>query len=1045
MYAFKRQKVRRVFEPLSVHPVLFSVRTTLMKPIFLIICFFLLTHVCGAQDLRIVKDNIKCAYGIKDQAGKWVIQADYIVIEQLSSGHFLMTDENGDGIVSPTGRWMIECSYDQLSLAQATNAQIGFDQGTAGLFFYARKGNRTFLLNSRGKQLVELFAKDRLEFDGFAHMLIYGGTPLTSTYLDTNGNILIDKFSGVILPFGNNDFSLYGKGIEAYSKVVTGNVRLINRKGEFPLDQQFDRAIFGANNQICFENEGKYGEMTTNGTLLIEPKYSRKEHLSSSPHIRHNWIIFNETGQFGLMKPNGTLLLQPIYDNIEFSKPNKPEDRLLIVTLDQFTGVFNSEGKEILPVVYDAVTVVYDHSIDPEGRLHFIVAKDGKYSYLCPSISSIPKTWYDEMQFIGDSYHGSLNNKLIVRQGEKFGLLNADGTTFFECKYEGRSPCTYSYERYFFWNDLEVVEYDFRVAESEPKKWEIVFKNELDIWFTHSREYVSGRLSESTGKLIQLNTIQNEIDVVGNLLVLKKVERGDWQLVHVTSKEQIVLKKVAKISSLRPKQFLITSASYKVGVMDEDGNLLIEPKYIELKQNPRSTHLWALIEHNYPSPQKWILIDEFGAQVYSDTVSTTFEVNKGDQLMTQDGKTGLFDTKALVWKIPPTYPCLVKSADDYYIAGHAKNKKGILRADGKVILPFNYSSINILTNNDWSEGKKRSLDELKIKWIARSGNKEIIVDQDGNQLTFEADTRAFKLSLLYETGTEDDPINLVELRSEPKENPAVRSKIVEPEDLSDSYFFGQRFYSNETRINHYPKITYASNQAYGSPFLTQTEAVQTQVDSIPASFKNIIFDTINALWERETAYCMRVYGLEEVTVKHENELLRELQIDCNCMHQHFGYGYGHQSDRVYYQVQSQNAQYVAIQYGIRERFNEYYMTMSQLPPPPPAPNHLNFVYRDGRAQALQLSDIFTSDSVLFQEFITALQKRDDLELDCSSTENMLQIIHESGFSLSEEGVHVFYKLNGLWDNTSIEFLIPIENLNNHAGSKWIVPILRTFD
>ena len=187
---------------------------------------------------------------------------------------------------------------------------------------------------------------------------------------------------------------------------------------------------------------------------------------------------------------------------------------------------------------------------------------------------------------------------------------------------------------------------------------------------------------------------------------------------------------------------------------------------------------------------------------------------------------------------------------------------------------------------------------------------------------------------------------------------------------------------------------------------------------------------------------MRVYGLEEVTVKHENELLGELQIDCNCLHQHFGYGYGYHSDRVYYQVQSQNTHYVTIQYGVREQFNGSYMTMSQPPPPPPAPNHLNFVYKDGRALALQLSDIFPSDSILFQEFITALQKRDDLELDCSSTENMLQIIHESGFSLSEEGVHVFYKLNGLWDNTSLEFLIPIENLASHSESAWIVPILK---
>jgi hypothetical protein len=76
-----------------------------------------------------------------------------------------------------------------------------------------------------------------------------------------------------------------------------------------------------------------------------------------------------------------------------------------------------------------------------------------------------------------------------------------------------------------------------------------------------------------------------------------------------------------------------------------------------------------------------------------------------------------------------------------------------------------------------------------------------------------------------------------------------------------------------------------------------------------------------------------------------------------------------------------------------------------------------------------------------QEFITSLKKRDDLALDCSSLENMIAMIG-GNFSLSSQGVHLYLNQNNNYSSSSVELIIPIDNLSNYSESRWVVPILK---
>ena len=104
---------------------------------------------------------------------------------------------------------------------------------------------------------------------------------------------------------------------------------------------------------------------------------------------------------------------------------------------------------------------------------------------------------------------------------------------------------------------------------------------------------------------------------------------------------------------------------------------------------------------------------------------------------------------------------------------------------------------------------------------------------------------------------------------------------------------------------------------------------------------------------------------------------------------------------------------------------------------------MNIVVENGKSRFIELSDIFPNDSTLMEEFVISLQKRDDLKLECSSLENMLEMVGGK-FKLTQYGVRLYLnQYNGNYSGVGsmVELLIPLENLSQHDESKWIVPIL----
>ena len=139
-----------------------------MKQFLLSISILFLTLFCHAQELRIVKDNVKCSYGLKDNSGNWVIEPIYILIQEYNSGYFLVKDVLGEGMLSPKGEWIIECKYDRFDvgiekwqLIRGPHSERLRPKATKSFFVIGVIGDRKSLLNSRGESIVEMALADK--------------------------------------------------------------------------------------------------------------------------------------------------------------------------------------------------------------------------------------------------------------------------------------------------------------------------------------------------------------------------------------------------------------------------------------------------------------------------------------------------------------------------------------------------------------------------------------------------------------------------------------------------------------------------------------------------------------------------------------------------------------------------------------------------------------------------------------------------------------------------------------------------------------------
>jgi len=971
-----------------------------MKHLLTAFFFSIFSLLTIAQDLRIVKDNINCTYGIKDEEGNWVVDATYILIEEYNSGHFLMRNEMGLGIFTPNGKEMVPCKYDQIIPLKGEwhikhehydrPIEVGVSKTT---FFQGVRDKRSYFINSRGVELAAFGESVKFEFDLDSSVIVYDLKNKSSSYMDTAGTLFFENLSGYVIPFQTKEFTLIGESSYHYDRYYRSNARLIDRYGKLLMKDTFDIARIDSEDRVCYRLNKLYGVTSIKGDTILSPKYIRAD--GSLSIDQQYWTISDQEGHIGILRNDGEVMIEPTYERMD-PLDKKHTLEWWYVTSQDRKGVIGINGDTIIPIEFDQLIRSYTFQKDGISFESFVGWIGEKKRHIIVSDTVVSMKEYDEMI--------TVKNHFIIRKKGKLGVLSKDGALAHPIEFDAYFRPSYYNYLYLFSKGDELTQMDFSKEELSSQKFTLLLSDQsvhIYVDSTSSRT-IALEMSKDGQSVLDVRQDLN-IEKFEHLLVLASQNWEEATLFNLETKRKSPLTNLKSVYSIDRELFWIETKSRHKGVINSRGKVVIDTIYFQLKTNDNSDYFWGQKSINGMS--KWVLLDNVGRQVIPNQFDASFEINKGDQIASQNQKKGLIDSETLRWKIRPEYLCLIRSFGDYYYVGNDLNKKGIIRSDGEVILPVEYDSIVALYSNCQLNGQCPVDRPIEIKWLITKGKVEYLADQEGKLINSRSGIRNFKANLLFDDDT-------------------TQTKT--------PYYF-QLF----PTLDYSPSLHFLRGLTEKQIQLKRAKLWKSSI------LKDAVLDTINAIWEKSRVGCNQTYYSWGVIVEGNQpkpNLLREkARRSCDCV-QTNRYNYSRSS---VFQLRSIGSKFVTIDISYQNQNWGWDHFRSQAPPAIPNNQHINIIEENGKSRYLTLKDIFPDDDILMQEFMEALKLRDDLKLDCSSLESMLEMVNGS-FSLSDEGVILYLNQSQYYDYTykPVELVIPIERLEKLAASKWIVPFLQ---
>lgn len=255
----------------------------------------------------------------------------------------------------------------------------------------------------------------------------------------------------------------------------------ISREGKETINAIYDDARDFEEGLAAVNYKGYWGFIDVNGNYRIKPKYrsifSFSEGYALAQTFSDTFCVLNKSGQlvlelnhpevfssssgiFRVKSKQGFIFLDiegnPI--NLEiYDRAQDFENGYAIVGINEKMGVIDSEGKEVLPLIYTHISILNTNYIKVSqeiGRfkLFNLVQKNfypGDYkSILSSGISSVAfqkddSTWnifdQDLNKFINVPYHGLYSGgegKWMYRHEGKFGLLDENGQKLTENEFD---------------------------------------------------------------------------------------------------------------------------------------------------------------------------------------------------------------------------------------------------------------------------------------------------------------------------------------------------------------------------------------------------------------------------------------------------------------------------------------------------------------------------------------------------------------------------------------------------------------------------------
>jgi len=681
-----------------------------MLPRFIIFCCYLIPLFVVGQQLHVAKDNLLCAYGLKNEQQNWLVPASFITLENFENGTFKTFDGQLYGLLNAQGKEIIPPKYDKIESQSlglykiVLDEKIGFINRSGELKITPEYDRFKFVRDY--KILLYRFVKDSLY-----------GTYYT-TYADTSGKIVLPERQGIILPFmkrWGNEYDGRDESIKTLAIIgdyffgfdnVGINVGAIDEAGNVVIPRIYDRMDYRDETSFWIWKNEKLGAISRSGQLIIEPKYvayavgEYGKRLEIKGNTDRLIQIVGDDSKSGLMNTSGTVVLEPKYDRIDRMSPNMTTDlTTYMVYSGKKVGMAGKNGALTFDLIYDTL---------------------------------IPITVIDYKAPYGQQVKASY---FFFRQEGKYGLMKGNGEILIQ-------PCYDALVRYYYFGNQRPIQFlsDKTTILMLDMFGDSLIMKEMnhESSFEHIQFFSSDGLlypfkqDEQSGVL----TLIQSFERTKYLITVREKPRDHKTLLFDTKGKLVGGKNVRSVSKMSYDRYVIVGCeNNKAGLYDAKyQKWILDTVYLSLQLSEngvRNVYFWTQI---YPPKGEhksagWQVFDTLG-KLKTKTIFSNVVTGGDTVLVESKGKMGVMNGQ-LEWIIKPSYEKMHKLGSSVYGVYTKTNRFGLVNTSGKVMVDTVYTGFEPVYEYVPYYNQPETAEKASQWWLFTNEKERLLVNNEG--------------------------------------------------------------------------------------------------------------------------------------------------------------------------------------------------------------------------------------------------------------------------------------------------------------------------
>jgi hypothetical protein len=744
---------------------------------------------------HVVKDNVKCLYGLKNDSNQWVVQPQYTTLSDERYYFIAGNSEKKSGVINTRCQLILPVEYDKV-------IPLSWNRTAADLFI-VEKNKKQGIIDSSGKEFLPLI------YDRVSNVYL---APFPHRYFilqKDNQFALMDNSFKFFVPFSDDKLTT-----ENY---IPGKLQIIDKDGRHGLVDstgiviapQYKSLEMLSRYASVFPDyiiatdmlSGKKGLINSHGDTLIPLE---KAAISSPDNRTKSVLVENELEtSFGLYDSSLQVLIPEgsryIYSQYNQQLPVLPSDTCPVRRENKW-GLMTGNGKWVTDQTYD--TIIYPDFVSDNNRGHFMVKANGKYGVIDPSGKIIIPVEYDMLVQCSDK-HTSSGGSGCVRTSYTYGtffFVGKKNGSYGATKSDGRNFLPYIYDTVisrtgqdnWYHNSLPGAQYAngdlyftstskavylkrgtessfyyLATYNSIPYTLSYFFNVDKDIKVYRNEEnYYPFRDLKMGTKTILVPAFDVSVDVDRNNFDQLEVRSGYYDeysyFDRITGKPVINPLKGVQLVAGAGENHIFQSEQMKLGIISPQGKILLDPVYSGLFYTAAfdgKAYLWTKTSTDTTcgsfDPQNncacgWRLCNLKGVPVSESVFDFPQALSAEVVPIVIDGKIGLFNVtklkfvSAVVYKditafcsntLNPTYDSYSCYMSKFFVT-RANGQFGIMDSNGKWLTDSTFDYMIPYPRRNYSAAVSSTTNLFTLdRWLMHGSGPDVLVDNEGHFAT----------------------------------------------------------------------------------------------------------------------------------------------------------------------------------------------------------------------------------------------------------------------------------------------------------------------